>query len=363
MKIGIIGAGPAGLSLARLLNESGFQVTVYEVQSELAVKPCGWGFPHISGEDSSLLKPFIKDLEDSIVWEYSGYRVYLDGSLLFENKKRKVLGYIIDKKLFLKKLSEGIDLRLRSRARYVSENMIEANGLRTKYDVVVNAGGFYNQKKDLEKIPAIQYHLEGSFEEPEIPELYFDSNLVGYTWFFPENKRRARIGIGGYASVGILEEMLRKLIISKNQFRNSLIIRREGAYVTVNGIDHDLVKDKDPYHIGEALGAVMPATGEGIRPSIYTSIALYKSLKSGTDYLSELKKLDIFNAIDLQKKILDIEIKIDPNLRRQFLMKTPEDLLIKISLGMITKKDLLSLAIRRDSLKILLESFADKFTK
>ncbi|MGC9009688.1 MAG: FAD-dependent oxidoreductase [Sulfolobales archaeon] len=355
MRVAIIGAGPAGLSLARYLVDHGFskEVQVFEAQRDLAIKPCGWGLPDISrdSEISDITKIALKH----VLWEYSGYRVYIDGELLFENKSRRVLGYIINKRDFLRSLSEGVELKLNTTARYLGEGkVLIRNREVVKYDIVVNAGGFYSQKISIEKIPAIQYYIEGKFSEPEIPELYFNSRLVGYAWFFPENSRRARLGIGGYASVNDLENMLREVIILREELRRASIIKREGALVTVGGVVEELAKEKDPYHIGEALGAVMPATGEGIRPSIYTALALYRSIRYGTDYLDELRKIYLYKAIELQRKILELEIITNPSDRKRFLMKTPEELLIKISLGYVSKTDLLKLSIRPETLRLLL---------
>jgi len=355
MKIAIIGAGPAGLSLARYLVDHGFEkeVQVFEAQKDLAIKPCGWGLPDISrdNEIADIMKIALKH----VLWEYSGYRVFLDGELLFENKSRRVLGYIIDKREFLKSLSEGVELELNSAAKYLERGkVLIRNKEVAKYDIVVNAGGFYSQKTSIEKIPAIQYHIENKFSEPEIPELYFNSHLVGYAWFFPESGKRARIGIGGYASLKDLENILREIILSREELRKASLIKREGAMVTVGGIVEKLAKERDPYHIGEALGAVMPATGEGIRPSIYTALALYRSIRYGIDYFNELRKIYLYRAIMLQRKILDLEIITSPSDRKRFLMKTPEDLLIKISLGYVSKTDLLKLSIRPETLKLLL---------
>ena len=355
MRIAVIGAGPSGLALARYMASDGYEVVVYEAQRELAVKPCGWGLPYTS--DDHEIRDILKIALDNTLWEYEGYRVYIDGELLFENKKKRVLGYIIDKRGFLRNLGEGIDLRIESPARYLGEGRVLVKGKEVlKYDVVVNAGGFYAQKKSLEKIPAIQYILEGFFSEPEIPELYFNSSLVGYAWFFPESRRRARIGIGGYADVNTLENLLRSIILSKSEFRNSTVLKREGALVTVGGVDLDLLSDKDPYHVGEAVGAVMPATGEGIRPGIYSSLALYKSFKENRSYKEIFMRTRIYRAINLQRRILDLEIMLSPETRKRFLMKTPEDILIRLSLGDFSTTDLLRLSARPETIRVLLET-------
>ncbi|MEZ0290715.1 MAG: NAD(P)/FAD-dependent oxidoreductase [Sulfolobales archaeon] len=352
LKIAIIGAGPSGLTLARLLSDLGYNVVVYESMRDLAVKPCGWGVPD-TRDIRSL--PVSKEIYESVIWDYEGYRVYIDGKLLFENKEKRVLGYIIDKRVFLKKLSEGLEVRFNTPVHSVRDKkIIVRNSEEITADIIVNASGFYGQKKNLEKILAIQYHLEGQIEEPEIPELYFNSQLVGYAWVFPESRRRVRVGIGGYGSRETLESVLVEVILSRKDLREARVVKREGALVTVSGIDWSLAEDREVYHIGESIGSVMPATGEGIRPSIYTSIALYNSLKTGDSYKEELRKIRLFRAMEIQRRILDLEVMSSPETRKRFLINTPEEILIKISLGEFTDIDLLKLAMKPENIKMLI---------
>lgn len=359
MKVSVVGAGPSGLAIARLLSDKGFNVRVFEAQSDYAVKPCGWGLPYTEDLNKTI---FYKDIYDSIIWEFKGYRVYIDGEKLFESSSRRVLGYIVDKRDLLRRMAEGVEVHLKTPVRFIEDRRIIIRGSEEiRSDLVINAGGFYTQKKNLDRILAIQYYLEGSIEDPEIPELYFNSELVGYAWIFPEGARRARIGVGGYASRDFLEKILSKVIMSREDLKKAEIVKREGALVTVSGIDWSLAEDKNIYYVGESIGAVMPATGEGIRPSIFTSIALYNSIIKGTSYREELSRIKLFKAMEIQRKILDLEVMVSPQARKRFLMKTPEDILIKISLGDLSERDLMKIAMRPENLKILINILKSSF--
>jgi flavin-dependent dehydrogenase len=342
LKVGIIGAGPSGLALARILSERGYNVYVYEAHNRFAVKPCGWGFPVLDPEEAEH-GVFLEAVRASI-WSYSGYNVYLDDEILFHSRNR-ILGYIVDKEEYLNRLSQGIDVELGSPARYMGKGVIRGRNGERRYDIVVIAGGFVSQPKELERILAIQAIVRApTIEEPEIPELRFYSDLVGYAWIFPEGDKIARIGVGGFANRGTLEKILKNVIKKRPDISKGEVVKREGAEVTVSGVDLDLAETRDPYYVGEAIGSVLPATGEGIRPSIWSSIALFRSIDRGTSYIDELQKLRIARAMKMQRRILDLMLKLSPRDRGEFLRSIPEDLMLRIALGKYEPWDLFIIA-------------------
>jgi len=342
LRVGVIGAGPSGLALARLLADRGYSVHVYEAHERLAVKPCGWGYPELDGDERSY-SVFIEGVRASI-WGYRGYRVYLDDGEVY-NRTGKLLGYIVDKREFLERLSQGLEVERGSSARYLGKGVIRGRRGEVRYDAVVVAGGFPAQPKKLERILAIQAIVRSpSIEEPEIPELRFYSELVGYAWVFPESEKVARVGVGGYAERPELERLLQGILKKRSDLSAGEILKIEGAEVTVSGVDWDLASSKDPYYVGEALGFVMPATGEGIRPAIWSSIALSTSIDRGKDYAGELRKLRITKAMRIHKRVLDLMMRMNPKERAWFLKSIPEDLMLNISLGRVDAMDLLGLA-------------------
>ncbi len=112
--IGIIGAGPAGLTLANQLKED---VVVYEREKDLAVKPCSW----------VVLYNGIKFRKNEILFKIRKYRIYLDNKLIHEVQSDAPFAYIIDKKRFLERLSDGINIIFNSYA-VIHKNKVISNG-------------------------------------------------------------------------------------------------------------------------------------------------------------------------------------------------------------------------------------------
>ncbi len=342
MRVGVIGAGPSGLAVARLLSDRGYDVYVYEAHRGFAVKPCGWGFPTLDEEEASY-GVFSEALKASI-WAFKGYSVYLNDDMLYHSS-RKILGFVIDKRLFLENLSQGLEIEMGSPARYLGRGVVKSKNGERVFDTVIIAGGFPAQHRRFERILAVQAIIRSPrIEDPEIPELRFYSDLVGYAWIFPEGERIARVGIGGYASREGLEKLLSMVIKRRRDLAGGEVIKKEGAEVTVSGVDWDLARSRDPYYVGEALGYVMPVTGEGIRPAIWSSIALFKSIENGTSYEEELRRLKLTRFIGINRRVLNLMLRARPGDRDLFIKSVPEDLMLNLSLGRAGTLDLLRLA-------------------
>jgi flavin-dependent dehydrogenase len=352
LKIAVVGAGPAGATIARLLHDSGFKVVLFEAQKSFAVKPCGWAFPVLDRDEMN--EPIFKHVYDALLWEYKGYKMYLDNDLVYHSSNR-LLGYILDKPKFIESLVGDTPIHMGSRAQYLGNGIVSIAGKNERFDQVIIAGGFPSQPKNLEKILALQYWVKTSrVEEPDIPELYFYSEMIGYAWVFPEGEKTLRVGIGGYADRDTLLKLLHNLMKSRKDIASGDIVKFEGAYVTVSGIDWELASSTDPYYVGESMGAVMPATGEGIRLGMWTAIALFRSILNGSRYIDELKKIKVIKFMKPHRLMVEKLLKMTPEMRRHFLLKTPEESLLRISLGRATISDFLKIASRPEVLKAII---------
>ncbi len=342
MKVGVIGGGPSGLAIARMLSDRGYEVYVYEAHRSFAVKPCGWGYPTLDSDEKKY-EVFSEAVKASL-WVFKGYNVYLNDDLLFHSDKQ-ILGYIIDKRQFLESLSQGVEVERGSPARYLGGGLIRGRSGVKRFDIVIIAGGFPAQPRRLDRILAVQAIIRSPrIEDAEIPELRFYSDLVGYAWVFPEGEKTARVGVGGYASRETLEKILGMVIKKRQDLAKGEVVKIEGAEVTVSGVDWDLARSRDPFYVGEALGYTMPVTGEGIRPAIWSSIALFNAIEKGSSYEEELRKLRLTRFIGIHRKILDIMLKMKPSERDLFIKNVPEDLMLNLSLGRAGTLDLLRLA-------------------
>jgi len=270
MKIGIVGAGPAGLTLAKYLDAD-----VYEREKELAVKPCSWVV--LSTDE-------IKLRRDEILFKIRKYRIYLDYKLIHEVNSNEPFAYIIDKKKFLERLSDGVNVMFNSYA-IIHKNKIIVNGKEITYDKIIDARGYQALPPSF-TVPAIQYDTDFKTEEDTLNS-YFFSDFVGYGWIFP-GKYGAKIGIGGDTSFNVLLDRLNYLLKGKK-------LNYGVARISISGLK--------PYtrRVGESAGAVFPITGEGIRASIIharligkhrkiTSSRLYKIISIQTNIINNAKR-------------------------------------------------------------------------
>ena len=325
MEIAIVGAGPAGLSLAWFLKGTKHNATVYEALDDVGKKPCAWGL--ISGIES--LVPLSKE---SIISEIKGFRIYLNDKLIHDIRSRQTLGYIINKPLFLRNLAEKVDVKLNSKV-VKKDGIYLVNGEKINADKIVIANGHYELPKD-HTIPAIQY-LTDYKTDPEVVEFYFYSDLLGYAWVFPD-ENGSKIGIGGWADISFLKERLNRLVKGK-------IHMFHGARVSDFGIEENRLNEG--IYVGEALGTVYPLTGEGIRPSILSSKIYADSLLEGKDFSKEFKSSKLYFTIQAQAKIIHSVKKGIMSLGglSRILTKSDPNLVFKIAIGDFSLQDLIKL--------------------
>ncbi len=342
MRVDVIGGGPAGASLAWFLRGRGLDIRVYDMSRVLGLKPCGGAVP-------VAVEEYLRVPGDSIVSRLRGHRVYLDNKLLFENYGG-LWGYIIDKKLFLEKLVEDSGAHVARGVVASSDPVGYVQGDSPEYLRVVATGSYWSGLSG-SRINAVQFIIEGHVgEEYEgIAELHFDSRFVGYYWVFPDNPGRLRVGVGGFKSFAELISMLRSF--TSKWFAGFRIIDKMGSRIYIGGLREDLL-DKNLPIVGEALGAVYPLSGEGIRPAIITSWALAEAIKTGKPYREVLRRTLLPWRISIHEKILNVLVRRGAELRAS-LLKTlsPEDS-IRLGLGYFDKKSLVSILARYPGLAV-----------
>ncbi len=327
MELAIVGGGPAGLSLAYFLKGTKINATVYEGLSDVGLKPCAWGV--MKG-----IEEYIQIPKESIISEIKGFKIYLDNKLLYDIRGREVLGYIVNKPKFLRIIGEKVDLKLNSKV-VEKDGKILVNDKEVNADKVIYANGHYSFKGRDYAIPAIQYITDYKID-PEIVEMYFFSDLLGYGWVFPEEDG-SKIGIGGYAEVNFLKERLKGMVKGK-------IRAFQGAKVADYGIIDDRLNSGN--YVGESLGTVYSVTGEGIRPSIVSSKIMAESLLSNKDFSKEFKKSKLYWSLQIHAKVIrDAKKRGSQSIKglERVLLKTPPELVLKFALGDFTKIDLLKI--------------------
>ncbi|QKR00479.1 NAD(P)/FAD-dependent oxidoreductase [Metallosphaera tengchongensis] len=323
MKLAIVGGGPAGISLGWFLRGTKIDATVYEGLDDVGKKPCAWGL--LKGIENQIDIP-----KESIYSEIKGFRIFLDGKLISEVRERERLGYIVDKPMFLRKLGEKIDLRLNSKV-VVKDGVLTVNGKQEQADKVIFATGHYSLGKDV-TIPAVQYITDLNYD-PEMVDMYFYSDLLGYGWIFPDPKG-AKIGVGGYGSVDFIKEKLKTITKGK-------VLGFHGARVSDFGVLEERLNGS---YIGEALGTVYAVTGEGIRPSIMSAKIMANALLEDKDFSKEFKRSKLYWSLQIHAKVIK-EAKARNSVKglERVLLKADPRLVVKFAMGDFGKLDLIKL--------------------
>lgn len=292
----VIGAGPASSAFTYLASRKlNADVIVYEALSKPGAKACGWGLIRSVEEYiGAIPKRYILN-------KIKGFKIYVDNMEVLRYISHKTFAYMINRPELMEY--------------YISPGNVYFN---TKVDIgkitknnpnylPVIATGYMWRPQIRKLIIGVEYLVENArIDEPEYFEVHTWQGFIGYLWVFPFNDRVAHIGVGGLTSYGELVHILRNFLKNDHRFKNTSIARRYVGLVSVDGVRKEYMSSSYPV-IGEALGTVLPLTGEGMRPSIISAWCLVEAVKRGKwhSYLKLLEKTGIIRSIVFQKKIFE----------------------------------------------------------
>jgi len=320
--INIYGAGPAGSSLAYYLKSSPHDVNLFEAMSRPGMKPCGWAVPY-------QLKEYVPIPQDTVLTEVYNVKVYLDNVLLLDEETRTPWGYILDKPKWLEIVLEGTPIQ------YLKKKPVIPYDNPRENEINVIAAGHHWKGAPRERINALQILIDDlSWKENSTIEFWFDRNMVGYYWVFPRGNNKVDVGVGGFMKFNELRIKLLEFIERQDRFSSGKKKELRGASIVITGLQERLLElGNNWYVIGEAAGAVYPLTGEGIRPSIITSKALYNSINNGTSYKQEIEKTGLFFSMRIHRALLEILLKATPEERVKLMKSIPRKWLMDFALG------------------------------
>jgi len=324
-KIIIVGAGPAGSSLAYYLSRQGFEVEVYESHQKPGNRPCAWGVP-------KQIERFI-DIPKELVLNYIDViDLYLNKKLLYSAEFKGEWGYVIDKPNWLKYLLDNSKATVKFRHPYDTKKLNSQN--EDEEHILVLANGRTGADEGSLKLNAIEYVLEVDSWPNNKIEFWFDSSFVGYTWVFPRGDKHVSVGVGAFKSFSFLNKYLDEFIKNHPKIRSGRTIKKKGDFLVISGLRIDkAVRAKNVFAVGEAIGAVFPITGEGIRPSVMTSFALSRALSHETSYINELRKTGLPFAMNIHKVVLWMAMSSTPEERAQLLSSVPLEKSVLLATG------------------------------
>lgn len=308
--VAVIGAGPAGATLARLLASAGAEVVLVERERLPRYKPCGGG---LTQRSIRLLPDEARALVR--VWSpgadvvYRGYRVHLQSP-------RPAVGLVmrdeLDACLTRLAVRAGAELRDGSPvtgARMLSDGdgievMAGGQPLRCRYLACADGatgpfsgplGAAVGLPVCAPRIGALEWELEdagsgwGSHLRGD-----FDVIAGGYGWVFPKGGILSvgvatwRTGVGGSALRAALDAYLIRLGLHHRP-----VLRRHGHAIPIGGrLSSERLVASAALRVGDAAGLADPLFGEGIAHALQSAHLAARPLLDGdlTDYARAVHK-------------------------------------------------------------------------
>jgi geranylgeranyl reductase family protein len=298
----IVGAGPAGSTLARALEDSGKRVLIIDKQAFPRDKTCaGWVTPAVM---ASLDIDPGKYSVGRTLQPIRRFRIGMMGQSAVENDHRDIVSYgirrcefddyLLDRAECEKQLATPVKSINRNNGNWVLNDQWQA-------PLLVGAGGHFcpvarllgdGPGKHETVVAAKEVEFEMTPEQARVceargdtPELWFCRDLKGYAWVFRK---------GSYLNIGLgrednhrLSDHLEAFVEEMKQsgrLPSDLPGRFKGhAYLLYAHANRPLVDD-GVLLIGDAAGLAYTQSGEGIRPAIESALMAANVIKAATDY-------------------------------------------------------------------------------
>ncbi|XOB92136.1 NAD(P)/FAD-dependent oxidoreductase [Pseudomonadota bacterium 24LQ007] len=298
----IVGAGPAGSTLARALEDSGKRVLIIDKQAFPRDKTCaGWVTPAVM---ASLDIDPGKYSVGRTLQPIRRFRIGMMGQSAVENDHRDIVSYgirrcefddyLLDRAECEKQLATPVKSINRNNGNWVINDQWQA-------PLLVGAGGHFcpvarllgdGPGKHETVVAAKEVEFEMTPEQARVceargdtPELWFCRDLKGYAWVFRK---------GSYLNIGLGREDNHRLsdhldafveeMKQSGRIPSDLPGRFKGhAYLLYAHANRPLVDD-GVLLIGDAAGLAYTQSGEGIRPAIESALMAANVIKAAPDY-------------------------------------------------------------------------------
>jgi geranylgeranyl reductase family protein len=285
----IVGGGPAGSSCAWRLRDSGLDVVVLDKQVFPRDKICGgWITPAVLSE----LEIDSRDYSEWRVFQpITGFRIGRIGGEMVEANYGETVSYGIRRREFDEyllrrsgaRLLEGVGLTTLARR---DGGWIANGDLRAR--LVVGAGGHFcpvarltgAKSRGEQAVVAQEAEFElnagqrdGCVVSPEVPELYFCSDLKGYGWCFRKGNF-LNVGLGRmdqHRLSGHVAAFLQFLKLA-GRIRFEVPQALLGHAYLLYDASSRKITDDGMLLIGDAAGLAYSQSGEGIRPAIESGL-------------------------------------------------------------------------------------------
>lgn len=290
----VIGAGPAGLSCARLLAENGTKVLVLERKNIIGPKVCGGGITW-----KGLIQRVPERLIDRsftvqhIFSNYQKIRI-TSPSPIVATVSRKKLGQW----MYRQAVTAGACVMTGMTAKKINQHCVTAvddTGMEHcfSYRYLIGADGSRSLLRKYLRLDSgcmgigIHYQIPGAFDTME---WHLDTKLFGngYSWIFPY-QNHASIGIYTDGTALHPKEMVQRLL----NWAVGYGINLRGLKPRAGLINYDYQgwRFGNKMLIGDAAGLASGLTGEGMYPAIVSGEAAARSIIDPFDQAEDLNRL------------------------------------------------------------------------
>ncbi len=259
----IIGAGPAGLSCAKTLQDSGKSILLVEKNDKIGPKICAGGLTtKIELQNPELLK--------EVDHSFSSIKISVMGKEKTVNHHKPFVSTISREKLGKVMLSgiskDVVDIMTSTYIKEIGDDFVIIDGKKVEFNYLVGADGSCSMVRKYLGIKtekfghAVQYNIPLKLKEFE---LITDANLFGshYAWIFP-HQQTTLIGAGGW------QKSIKAPDIKKNldKWMKSRGYNTDGLTPDIAIINYDYrgFHFGNKFLVGEAAGFASGLTGEGI---------------------------------------------------------------------------------------------------
>lgn len=273
-RVGIIGAGPAGVIAGSYLMKAGFDVTIYEKNNRVISTPCGEGISHRA--ISKLRKDTEFDSAPYFSSSIMGLKNFFPGG--YYNFAYEY-GYVLEREAWI----DAIRRHFEKLGGNVMFNSSIKDVSKMKEDVIVGAEGPISLVRskiggNVEMCTAMQYKMKLDWSNHDLLEFYWDLSISDlYGWNFPKKD---------YFNVGVVGNM-KELDEFCNRYKiHGEIIKTEGYSIPFNG---SKINSGKYYLVGDSAGMANAFSKGGLAAIVYASAILSDCLKKDIGHLYEQK--------------------------------------------------------------------------
>lgn len=303
--ITIIGAGPAGANLARLvgqgykvllidkrnLNESNYKAAkccggLLAPDSQKMIASLGLGIPKDILVDPQLFAVRTIDLSADMERLYQRHYYNMDREK-FDRWLVSLIPDRVDKRFDavikgFEKTQEGYEIRYVSNGKEEvvhTQILVGADGANSKVRRLL-----LNDKSTIKTYVAIQEWFESDVDSSYYTAIFDPDTTDFYSWIIPKDNYLI-LGSALKPNDNTVEKFeLLKEKLGKRGLCFDKKVRREGAFILRPGLTSNVFAGKENIVlIGEAAGAISPSSAEGISYALRTSHYLAESLNAGLD--------------------------------------------------------------------------------